>query len=151
MSNETRGYKPHLVREILGLSKERFRYWRNKLDPKPHRSHFIYSDILAYRVMKTLIEDKREPVEFLSKFDWSELFKSLSLTNNQELKKMVVTLHAESTNMTLQHLEEISGNRSNKVIFVYLEELIDEQFNAFVELGGSGPQNIIPITQALKA
>jgi hypothetical protein len=53
--------------------------------------------------------------------------------------------------MTLQHLEEIAGNRSNKVIFVYLEELIDEQFNAFVELGGSDHQNIIPIIQAHKA
>ncbi|MBL1319700.1 MAG: hypothetical protein COA63_001385 [Methylophaga sp.] len=149
MKTETRGYKPHLVRDILGLSKERFRYWRNKLDPKPHRSYFTYSDILAYRIMKTLIEDKREPVEFLSRFDWSELFKFLTVTSTQDLRIMVVALHVESNSMTIHSLEDIANNKSNKVIFVYFEELIEEQFSAFVQLGS--PHNIVPITQTLKA
>jgi len=148
MNNEARGYKPHLVRDILGLTKERFRYWRNKLDPKPYRPYFSYSDILAYRVMKALIEYKHLPVEFLSKFDWSELFKLLSHTNNRDLERMVVTLHVEQVSMTIQHLEEIADKHSNKLIFVFLKELIEEQLNAFLELGA--PNNNVSNIQAFK-
>lgn len=129
------GFKPHLVRDLLGLSKERFRYWRKKLDPIPKRSHFSSSDILAYRVLRTLIEGRREPVEFLSRFDWSGLFTSFSMKSLQELKGMVVTLNLDSSEVKLQCFDNIADNKSNIIIIVYLEEIITEHCEAFIGLG----------------
>lgn len=148
MDTEIRGYKPQVLMQLVDIPKERFRYWRAHLDPNPHRSHFTFSDIFAYRIMKSFVIDRREKVEFLSHLNWSTLFSKLAATNNKELREMVIVLDSKPLNMRIEYLDKVSDIQSNKISFLYLAPLLDEQFSSFVELGS---QNVVSIKKAKKA
>lgn len=62
---------------------------------------------------------------------------------------MVVTFHLEPMKINVEYLKDVVNNKSNKVIIVYLEELIEDQFAAFLGLGGQ--HNIIPMTRFLES
>lgn len=148
MNAEIRGYKPQVLMQLVNLPKERFRYWRAHLDPNPHRSHFTFSDIFAYRIMKSFIDDRREEVAFLAGLDWSTLFTKLANTSYKELRKMVIVLDSQPAKMTIEYLDKANYILSNKVSILYLAPLVDEQFSSFVELGS---QNVVSIKKAKKA
>lgn len=147
--NDRRGFKPHLVRDMLALPKERFRNWRNKLDPNPHKAYFSATDLLAYRVMKALIDKHSVPVEYLSNIDFSEIFVLFASTDRSELKNKVIALdrNTDTLNIVANRIEAFELLR-NGILLVFVDELLAEQIDAFMDYGQRG--NVVPITKAVR-
>lgn len=72
----SRGYKPHVVAELLNVGPETVRYWRTRLDPNSAKTHFSGGRLLAYRVIKTLVRNRFVPVEVLEHCPLETLFEA---------------------------------------------------------------------------
>jgi len=130
------GFKPQVARDILGVTKERFRYWRTKLDPNPFRSHLSFMDIMVYRVFKSMVDNKSAQVEDISGFDFSELFSLFNKSNYKDLRKICIALDTADFRFYIaKSREELVQYMRNSVRFVYMDELVDEQIQAITEYG----------------
>lgn len=67
------GFKPHVVRELLGVGAETLRYWRTSLDPDPKRLYFSSGRVLLYRILTVLIRHHFIPVQCLQRCDIAAL------------------------------------------------------------------------------
>lgn len=140
------GFKPQVARDVLDITKERFRYWRRKLDPNPFRSHLSFMDIMVYRVFKSLIDNKTAQVEDMSDFDFSELFVIFNKSNYKDLRKLSIALDRNDFRIHIvESKEKLVQYMRNNVAFVHMDELFDDQIQAFTEYGNV--VNIVPINQ----
>lgn len=138
------GFKPQVARDILGVTKERFRYWRRKLDSNPNRTHLSFMDVMVYRVFKSMIDHKKAQVEDISGFDFTDLFVLFNNSNYKELRKVCIALDTENFSFhVVDSKEELVQYMRNTVRFVYMDELVDEQIQAITEYGND--TNVVTI------
>lgn len=136
MGRNVRGFKPHVLREILDLPKERFRYWRSHIDPEPHKPYFTYPDILAYRIIKTYIDGRNVPVEVLAKADWTSVFKTINETHYEDLKKMAAVLNkSNDIQITLEMVENCNNALDTEINAFSLKRLVEEQIDTVMNFG----------------
>lgn len=74
MGRANRGFQPSVVKELLEIPDEAFRYWRKNLDIQPTRKYFDRDAIFAYKVIASFVRDKHVPVRVLKKCDLGPIF-----------------------------------------------------------------------------
>lgn len=134
-SHKSRGYKPHVARELLGITKERLRYWKANLDPKPTRTHFSASDLLAYRIIKACVQDLRIIPNELKTFDLSSIFEFCQTHDCQTAGNYLLKLNIQTKTLSIHDETEQIDFRNRKISYLYLDELVKEHFIAFMSLG----------------
>ena len=142
------GFKPHLVREILGLGKEQFRYWRNNIDPTPSRPFFSTSDLLTYRVIKVLILDKHISVKYLKNLDLTELFIYFQITKNSDLVDKYIMLDEENNIYKIISVEEIVSYIRNKIALINLRQVSEDHNKELEDFGKEN--NVVSISRNIR-
>jgi hypothetical protein len=136
-SQNSRGYKPHIVRELLGVSKERLRYWKKNLDPKPTRTHFSSSDLFAYRILQACIQDLRITPSELKTFDLPCVFEFCQTHELQDMENYLLKLNIETKTISINAESDSFDFRNRKISCLFLEELVKEHILAFLSHGRS--------------
>lgn len=132
----SRGYKPHVARELLGISKEKLRYWKANLDPIPSRSYFTASDLFAYRILQACIQDLRIIPSELKDFDVPCIFEFCRTNNTAKVENSILILNVKNKKTSIVKESEFSDFRSREISYLYLNELLKEHIIAFMSLGG---------------
>ncbi len=129
------GYKPHVVRELVEISPETFRYWRANLDPSPHRSLFTAGDVLGYHVFAVLIRYKHVSPQFLRKLDFSKLFNVVNSSPLEKLETHVIEINGESERWRFMTNGERMDLLNISRLYVPFEPIIERHVSAFTQLG----------------
>lgn len=132
--NNILGYKPHLSAEILGITKETLRYWKTHLDPNPRRTHFSANTLLAYRVIKALIEDLRFTPSHLKKYDLSLLFDFARDNDLETVENYKILLAADGSSLSFHHEDAPFDMHNRKIAILYLSDLVKEHLNSFTTI-----------------
>lgn len=149
----SRGYKPHVVRELLNITKERLRYWRSNLDPKQSRSHFSSSDVFAYRILHACTQDLRISPSELKKFNLKNIFHFCQNNSFNTISKYILCIDHRIGKVSI--IKDDDGDtkfRNRKIQYLFLEELVREHTQAFMMLGSNNHsqsndfKQIIPFT-----
>lgn len=87
------GYKPGLVMDLLGISREQLRYWRRELDPRPTRALFSYQVLLGYAVFRELIVERWLAPQRLKGLDLRAFFAWFEQPRSEaELRDTVISI-----------------------------------------------------------
>lgn len=100
-ATETRGFKPHVVIALLGISGQTLRYWRKQLDPQPQRSLFSSPDVLALRLIKAFTHHHDTSVRMLKKCGFSSLFDEFEKTPMYILRDRIALLDERNETISL--------------------------------------------------
>lgn len=131
------GYKPGLLIDLFGITREQLRYWRRELDPVPSRPLFSYQMLLGYAVLRELIvgrwvEPRRlKGVNLKPFFSWFEHWHS-----EHELKSTVITVDKSTSVLDFYSLDEFqrTGLATNVgVETIYLKVVEEQVLNRFKE------------------
>ncbi len=136
VGQKSRGYKPHVARELLGVSKERLRYWKANLDPKPTRTHFSASDLFAYRILQACVQDLRIIPSELKDFDLERIFEFCQNRDIQTMENFILLLNIQTKSLSINLESDFSDFRNRKICYLYLNELLKEHLVSFMSLGG---------------
>jgi hypothetical protein len=99
------GFKRGTALSILGIKPETLRYWKKRLDPQPTRKVFSSGCLLAYWILKQLIQHRGSNPQHLANFDLHPLFSRCETTNVDEIEKSRLVLdHA----LECLHFESLS-------------------------------------------
>lgn len=71
---KTQGFKPEVLQQLVGISRQTLRYWRTNLDCLPTRARFTAKVILVYWIFKLLIKNRHVHVQELQQYNLSNLF-----------------------------------------------------------------------------
>jgi hypothetical protein len=100
------GYKPGLLIELLGITREQLRYWRRELDPVPSRPLFNYQLLLGYAVLKALIVDRWLEPRRLKTVDLQDFFSWFEHHHSEaELKRTVITINKRTAVLRILSIE----------------------------------------------
>ena len=135
-SINSRGYKPHVVRELLGLSNEKFRNWRKILDPVKARTHFSANIMFAYRIIQALIEDYRFKPSELKALNSDVIFNFCLITPIIEAAHYYVLISKHTNDLKLLHERVRFDIQDRKLDHMYLKELVEEHCNSYLAMGG---------------
>lgn len=133
------GYKPGLLIDLLGITREQLRYWRRELDPVPSRPLFSYQMLLGYAVFRELIIERwLEPrrlkgVNLRDFFLWFEHHHS-----DNELKNTVISINKHTSVLSFQSIEAFRQSESAddlSVEAVYLKAVEKQLLTRFKERG----------------
>jgi len=135
-SINSRGYKPHVVRELLGLRSQKFRNWRKILDPIPTRTHFPADVMFAYRILQALMEDYRFKPSELKALNSDVIFEFCLSTPIVEAVHYYVLISKHSNDLQVLHESVRFDIQDRKLDHMYLKDLVEEHRNAFLAMGG---------------
>ncbi len=141
----SQGYKPQVARDVLNVSQETFRYWRENIDPKTARSHFSPSDLLVYRILKAYTMDHGISIKRLKNFDWSKLFTEFNRQSYPKLKNLVVVLNQREGFLKLMTSEEAAHYSHYSNLKVDLKTIIEENIMALLGKGENPNKRILSL------
>ncbi|MCG7979575.1 MAG: hypothetical protein ABW094_01800 [Candidatus Thiodiazotropha sp.] len=134
------GYKPGLLINLFGITREQLRYWRRELDPVPSRPLFSYQMLLGYAVLTELIVERwMEPrrlkaVNLQNFFAWFERQHSYS-----EVQRTVILIDRHSATLDFCSLEDLNRSKlanDGRLETVYLKTVEEQLLNRFRKYGG---------------
>lgn len=133
--DKSKGYKPHVVREKLGLSSQKLRNWRKILDPIPTRPRFSTDVMLAYRIIKYMIEDLRFKPSDLKRYEPSKIFEFCSETLLTEIPHYYILISKTEYNLKVLHESVRFNPRDMTLERLYLDSIVNRHFDSLLELG----------------
>ncbi len=141
-----------MVSSLLGVGHETVKYWKNHLDPVPHRTGgFSNKDILCYRVFKFLIRKKHLPVKVLKLFHWQDVFESIHSTPLDQLTSKTLIINEGDYTIVLMdecHVVKLDNDHEH---LLGLKRVIEEQMDAYLAYGepqGAPALTAVPETTA---
>ncbi|WP_444993910.1 hypothetical protein [Aliikangiella sp. IMCC44359] len=135
-SVNSRGYKPHVVKELLGLSNEKFRNWRKILDPVSARTHFPADVMFAYRILQALMEDYRFKPSELKALNSDAIFEFCLSTHIVEAAHYYVLISKRTNDLKILHERVRFDIQDRKLDHMYLKDIVEEHCNAYLAMGG---------------
>lgn len=73
-SHHAPGFRPHMVADLLGVSLEGLRYWREQLEPRPMKSLYQGQHLLTFRCIKWLVQRREHSVRTLKRCQIGSMF-----------------------------------------------------------------------------
>ncbi len=129
-----KGYKPKMMCDLLGVSVQTLRYWRKKLEPEPKRAIFSSGDLLAFRIIKVLIQRGRFTVEGLLSYNISEIFSYCNQCRPENIAPFTLVLN--ENDHSIEWVETVIPSiQSIDTCILSLSMVVEEQMNAFSSLG----------------
>ena len=133
------GYKPGLLINLFGITREQLRYWRRELDPVPTRPLFSYQMLLGYAVIRELIvgrwiEPRRlKGVDLKAFFGWFE-----DQHSDHELKRTVITINTYNNSLNFLSLDDFQRHElasEVNIVAIYLKTIEEQLLSRFKEVG----------------
>ncbi len=87
------GFKPRETIDLLKIGGQKFRYWRYHLDPNPSKPKFTGRDVLAYRIIKFLIDCEGLNVRDLEEIKIKKLFDWCAVISMDQARKTILLIN----------------------------------------------------------
>ncbi len=110
LTQVNRGYSRIDLEKLLGVSRGKIRYWREKFDPLPQRSHFSGPVLLVYRAITCLVIDMNISVKNINNFH--EVFKQCVETPFNELSNKEIIYDFKTREVKFQDINIKSKNKN---------------------------------------
>jgi DNA-binding transcriptional MerR regulator len=122
---------PGTAAELLGISYQTLKYWREVLDPRVKHARYSGREILAYSVIKSLIREQNYSPEKLSQFPMNLFFELMLSSSLEDLKNQILILNANKKLICLKPELTAEEIRDRQTTFLHLDEVIDDHFSEF--------------------
>ena len=132
-----KGLKPQMMVGYLGVGKESFRYWRESLDPNPHRSIFSSSDLFTYQLIKLLIREQGITLKLLKNCRIKPLFKYFLNHPLNSLVDHLLQIDTDSGSVEIFEAHSKNVKYGFSIHIVPLSHVINEHRNALERFGNS--------------
>lgn len=129
------GFKPQEMTSLLSVNKETFRYWREQLDPNPHRAKFSASDILIYRLIKFLVHRGEVRVKTLKTCGIAELFNTIHSHAIGDLRQRFIMLDTDSHSIQFLPPNEQPAHFGFNIHYMPFEQVVTEHEKALLTFG----------------
>jgi len=130
MNVSEKGYKPNFVCELLGISTQTFRYWREHLMPLPKRAIYSGRDLFAFRLMVVFVREKNINVQVIEQFPISKIFEFCNEASFSKLKKHILALDLADLTVHFYDNPEKLDVRNRTLTWVFLDDLVEEHLTA---------------------
>jgi len=136
----SRGLKATMSAELLGISTQTLRYWREHLDPERHNGYFSVGRLLAYRVLTVLIRERNVSVEILQHCDRRELFEVCEHVALNVLAKSYLYLDRTQPLLFLHHSKPFVPDDVYDVDTLALDGIVRTHRAALESMGSDASQ-----------
>ncbi|MFC3194303.1 hypothetical protein ACFODZ_08635 [Marinicella sediminis] len=128
--------KPGALIELLKISDQTLRYWRNHLDPRQDKHIFTGRDILMYSVFNLMIRAEQVQVRDLKGHNWAEVFNFCHKSSNQILLNSALVYDAYTKSLYIAKNEseiDLEDNWIHCVKFRVARKLILDALDNIVK------------------
>ncbi len=129
------GFKPQEMTDLLSVPPQSFRYWREQLDPFPHKARFTASDLLAYRIVKFLIHYQDLHAKTLRACGISGIFEWVRYEKLKQVRDSLLQLDTRRQEMIMLAPGTAPKSFGFGVHIVPLAEVVNEHEHALLTFG----------------
>jgi hypothetical protein len=137
------GLKPNQIAKLLSIGEQKLRYWREKLDPNPYRSEFSVPDLLAFRIIKMLIEKRNFSSQQLEQYKLIDLFVWCHETSNQQIAQTTLIINSSEFSFQFQHGKVEVDLDDFEIHTIRLKTIIETNTIAVLSMGCDNWRNRI--------
>jgi len=144
------GFKPGKVCQILGVTKQTFRYWRENLYPENDKKEFNLDDIFMYQFIKSFIQVRRLMVKELLDVEWQCILDELSRMDKQEKQSSIAVFDTIEKKFYIKKSFSDFDPSEEKYVFLSLGNIM-KRFNASIYNFVDDGSNVISFEKQLIA
>lgn len=146
--SKSKGFKPKQICELVDITKETLRYWREYLYPSELRSFFNCDDVFIYLLIKAFVKGWDVNVKFLVNVNWLKLKQDLNSMSALEKKSTVAVYDKELKTISLYSIPNNLNLYDRRYRHVLIEDIIRDSNIAFNKFG-TNSSNIVPINEGI--
>ena len=146
--SKSKGFKPKQICELVDITQQTLRYWRENLYPSELRSFFNCDDVFIYHLIKAFVKGWDVDVKFLVNVNWLKLKQDLNSMSALEKKSTVAVYDKELKNISLYSLPNKLNLYDRRYRHVLIEDVMKDYNISFTKFGVTS-SNIVPINEGV--